>query len=191
MKIFCTTLTLLITCLAWGQSYLYEASEAYPYGRPNPDAPKEVTDYAKLIGTCDCKSVSRISRTEWADTVSMIWTFKYIMNGWGVQDMTLKGDGKHSGSIRQFNADSSKWYVHYYTGPSAVPMLPSWEGTTKTEDGSLVLYRENAAPNGMEGFFRLTFSNISDDGFHWAGEWVDKAETIVYPTWRIVCKKRK
>ena len=63
-----------------------------------------------------------------------------------VQDETLKSDGKHSGSIRQY--------------------LP-----------------------GMEGLFRLTFYDITNNGFKWIGEWVNKDETIEYPTWKIDCKK--
>ncbi|MEP5610934.1 MAG: hypothetical protein ABJP45_01730, partial [Cyclobacteriaceae bacterium] len=85
--------------------YDYAATAENPFGKLNPDAPKEVADYKNLIGICDCKSVTRIDRDNWADTVDMKWTFKYIMNGLAVQDQTLKADGTHSGSIRQYNAD--------------------------------------------------------------------------------------
>ena len=91
---------------------LYEASEEFPFGRINPDAPEQLADFASLIGICDCKSESRKADRSWAEPIDMTWKFKYIMNGLAVQDETLKEDGKHSGSIRQFIADSSKWYVH-------------------------------------------------------------------------------
>ena len=110
------------------------------------------------------------------------------MNGLAVQDETLKEDGVYSGSIRQYNADSSRWYVHYYTTAAKVPTLPAWEGN-KNQSGEIVLYRPQTAPNGMEGMFRLTFSNISETGYDWTGAWVDPSETIEYPTWKIFCQR--
>ncbi len=160
-----------------------------PYGIPNQNAPKEILDYADLIGKCNCKSVSRISQTEWADTVAMTWEFKYIMNGMAIQDQTLKADGNHSGSIRQFNSDSSRWYVHYYSSSVAIPAMSVWEGN-KNENNDIVLYKNQPSPNGTEGFYKIVFSNISKDGFDWTGAWVNKDESIIYPTWKIFCKKQ-
>ncbi len=168
--------------------YNYESTDEYPYGRLNPEAPKQTADYAPIIGRCECKSVARLNQTTWADTVMMQWTFKYIMNGMAVQDQTLKADGVHSGSIRQYNTDSSSWYVHYYSTSAATPILSAWSGN-KAENGDIVLYKDQPAPNGMEGFFKIVFSNITEKGFNWTGAWVDKTESITYPTWRIYCDK--
>lgn len=165
----------------------YEPNDEFPFGMLNPDAPKETADFAPMIGKCNCKSVNRNPDGTWNEEVDMTWTFKYIMNGMGVQDETLKADGKHSGSIRQFNADSSRWYVHYYSSPFASSTLPTWEGNKK--DDKIVLYREQKAPNGMEGFYRLTFYDMSETGYKWVGEWVDTTEKIIYPTWKISCIK--
>ena len=43
----------------------------------------------------------------------------------------------------------------------------------------------------MDGFYRLTFSDINSEGYQWAGEWVSKDETVVFPTWKISCTKRE
>ena len=189
MKLIFSFMACLLFCGVYGQvTYDYEPSQAYPYGRPHPEAPSQVRDFQGMIGKCQCKSVSRISQTEWADTVAMTWTFKYIMNGWAVQDETLKSDGVHSGSIRQFNPDSSLWYVHYYSSGAATPVLSAWEGDLR-ENGNIVLYRDQTAPNGMEGFYRITFHQIRKSGFDWVGEWVDQSETITYPMWKIFCKR--
>jgi len=186
------TLMILSSVFALAQSadqlYSYEPSDEYPFGQVNPDAPKQTADFAGLIGTCACKSISRIDRNTWADTTSMLWTWKYIMNGWGVQDETLKADGKHSGSIRQFIADSSRWFVHYYSSNGPTSTLPTWEGNKK-ENGDIILFKDQTAPNGTAGWFRLTFSNISDKGYNWIGEWTSKDESFVYPTWKIFCKR--
>lgn len=186
----------IIYCLFQGtvtvkgqNNYEYEPSSAHPFGLPNPEAPKEIMDFAPLIGECNCQSVSRIDQTTWADTVAMTWRFKYIMNGMGIQDETLKADGKHSGSIRQFIADSSRWFVHYYSSNAPSTSLSVWEGN-KSDNGNIILYRDQKAPNGMDGDYRLTFSAITAEGFNWTGEWVNKGETFVYPTWKIFCKKK-
>ena len=112
------------------------------------------------------------------------------MNGMAVQDETLKSDGRHSGSIRQFIADSSRWYVHYYSAAGPTTVLSAWEGNKKDEK-TIVLYRERKAPNGMDGYYRLTFYDISKTGYKWVGEWVDKTEKIIFPTWKIECVKAK
>lgn len=178
---------LMVNTLVFGQ-YDYEPSDLDPFGKPHPEAPQGIMDFQPLIGESTCQSVTRNQDGTWADSIQMLWRFKYIMNGWAVQDETLKADGRHSGSIRQFNQDSAKWYVHYYASAGPSPTLSSWEGS-KNDEGNIVLYREQKAPNGMDGFYRLTFSNISNTHFDWAGEWVNTDESIVYPTWRIYCKK--
>ena len=183
-------LVLLCATFSLSAQYDYEPSKEYPYGRLNPDAPQAVADYAALIGKCNCSYSTRNSEGNWSEPSGMTWVFKYIMNGMAVQDETLKPDGIHAGSIRQFNADSSKWYVHYYTMTAKPASLPSWEGG-KNDNGDIVLYNEQKAPNGMEGFYKITFSNISEEGFNWLGAWVDPQETIVYPLFKITCEKRK
>ncbi|MDY8138591.1 YybH family protein [Aquimarina sp. 2201CG5-10] len=179
---------LFTTTIAIAQSE-YEPSDAYPFGQPNPKAPKEITDYAPLIGICDCISQTRNQDQTWADPVKMTWEFKYIMNGMAVQDQTIKEDGKNSGSIRQFIADSSKWYVHYYSSASPSTVLSVWEGNKKED--KIILYRKQKAPNGMDGFYKIKFHDISEDGFKWIGAWVTTNESFSLPTWKIECTKRK
>jgi uncharacterized protein (TIGR02246 family) len=166
----------------------YSASPSNPYGKLNPESPAELADYAPLIGTCDCVSTLRKQDGSWADPENIVWKWKYIMDGTAVQDETYKPDGSHSGSIRQYIADSSRWYVHYYSNKAPSSILPAWEGGKRGD--SIVLYREQKAPNGMDGSYRITFSNMNELGFDWLGEWVDTTEKIRYPTWKIACKKR-
>lgn len=169
--------------------FAYEPTSSNPFGLPNPEAPEEIQDYHPMIGICDCISMRKGSDGAWGDSVEMSWEFRYIMNGMAIQDLTLKADGLHSGSIRQYNADSSKWYVHYYASASASAQLGTWEGGKNGEN--IILYKDQTAPNGMEGKYRITFSNISRSGFSWIGEWVTPDESVVFPTWKIQCIKRE
>lgn len=168
--------------------YPYEVSAEHPFGLPNPEAPQELLDFAPLIGECNCSSEKRGLDGNWTEPVNMIWRFKYIMNGMAVQDETLKADGTYAGSIRQFIPDSTKWYVHYYSSGSPSPVLPSWEGN-KNDEGDIVLYRDQKAPNGMEGDYKIVFSEISEKGFNWLGAWVSKDRSTAFPTWKISCTK--
>lgn len=79
--------------------------------------------------------------------------------------------------------------MHHYSSTSATPTLPSWEGV-KNEEGKIMLYKPQKAPNGADGFSRLTFYDISESGHKWKGEWVDTAETITYEFCKISCTKR-
>lgn len=168
--------------------YDFEPSREYPFGRANPEAPEEINDYQALIGICDCKSFKIGKNNVWQTPVDMSWEFKYIMNGMAILDQTLKEDGIHSGSIRQYNADSNKWYVHYYTTALASPKFRVWEGGKRGDE--IILYSNQKSPNGLDGFYKIRFYNISPDGFNWLGSWVNMDESIVFPTWKIECKKR-
>ncbi|MGJ8662054.1 MAG: hypothetical protein ACSHWU_00320 [Marinicella sp.] len=170
-------------------TYEYSANEAHPFGQYNPSAPAELLVFSPLIGQAHCQSVSRIDQNNWAEPVEMLWTFRYVLNGTAVQDDTLKSDHTHSGSIRQFNAESNKWHVYYYTSRAVPDELPVWTGGS--QGGDLVFWRAQKAPNGMEGFYRLTFYDISEMGYKWMGVWVDQNKTIEYPTWKIACHKIK
>ncbi|WP_323788190.1 hypothetical protein [Psychroserpens sp.] len=176
---FCST-------LCFGQ-YDYDVSKTNPYGLPNPEAPEQIKDFEPMIGLCNCKSTTRKQDGTWNTSEDITWEWKYILNGTAVQDLTLKPDGSHSGSIRQFIKDSSRWYVHWFSAKTPSTKFPVWEGNKK--DDKIVLYKEQKAPNGTDGFFRLTFYDMSKSGYKWIGEWVDTTETVVFPTWKIDCER--
>ncbi len=147
-----------------------------------------LTDFAPMIGTCNCESQRMGQDGKWLDPVKSTWTFKYIMEGRGIQDEFTQVDGLSGGSIRQFNDKEKKWYVHYYSSRAASPRLQSWEGE-KQKDGSILLYSPQKSSSGEGGFLKLRFYNISEKGYDWIGEWVNKDESKVSPFWKIICKK--
>ncbi|WP_460218325.1 hypothetical protein [Psychroserpens sp. MEBiC05023] len=182
-------LLFLCTLTVTHAQYEYDANDKHPFGKANPEASENIKDFESMIGSCHCKSTTRKQDGTWNDSEDMTWTWRYIMNGTAVQDETLKADGSHSGSIRQFIKDSSRWYVHWYSSKTPSTILPVWEGGKKED--KIVLYRDQTAPNGTEGYFRLTFYDMSKTGYKWIGEWVDKTETVIYPTWKIDCVRKK
>ena len=187
-KFFVVLLLIAGTTCAHTQSFSYEPSQNHPYGQKHPDAPEQLLDYSFMIGSCKCNSERRSPDGTWPEEpVEMLWKWKYIMNGWAIQDETLKEDGSHAGSIRQFIADSSKWYVHYYSNQFPSTSLNTWTGEKVGEE--IILNLEQKAPNGMDGWSRLTFYDMSEEGYKWKGEWVSLDESIRYPFWRIECRR--
>jgi hypothetical protein len=190
MKSFLTIILSMIFFLPIsGQSQIdqYEASEAFPFGQRNPAAPDQIDDFAPMIGICDCKSLRRNSDGSWQDTIDLVWKFKYVLNGTAIQDQTW-AEGIYATSIRQIQPDSALWVVGYNSYPTVNFSPKPWIG--KKEGDDIVLKLNQAAPNGMEGVSRLTFSAIRSEGFHWTGEWVSEANNIVFPFWYIWCEKR-
>ena len=189
-QFICTTLIQILVVVSFcAQDHMaYEVSASQPFGLPNPDAPEQIKDWAPLIGESTCISISRSNGQDWGEPVDMTWRWKYIMNGFAVQDETFKADNTFAGSIRQYIPDSALWYVHYYSVPFPSTTLPSWEGGIQ-EDGKIILYRDQKAPNGMDGKYKINFYDITDDSFKWLGEWVTPDESFSYPTWKIECKK--
>lgn len=186
MKTKTLLLALLVSATAIAQSYDYNPSPEHPYGKVHPDAPEQVQDFEELIGECHCWSKNRNQDRTWNKPITMVWQWKYIMNGTAVQDETFKEDGIHSGSIRQFHPDSLQWYVHYYSNRLSTS-LPTWTGG---KDGDILRFvQPQKAPNGMDGISRLTFYDISKEGYKWVGEWVSTDGKYVYPFWKIVCTR--
>ena len=167
----------------------YEPSQINPYGLPNPDAPKEITDFAPMIGICDCKSVARNPDGTWQDTLDMVWKFKYIMNGTAVQDEVWRVNQLYAGSIRQFQKDSAQWVVTYFSYPSVAYTPGVWHG--KKMDNKIVLNQPQKAPNGMDGFSELTFYEWDENGFRWKGQWVKDDKQFTWPFWNIECTRRR
>ena len=54
MKIYLFLILLLLIVWSSLAQESYAVSPEHPFGKLNPEAPKEVGDYAALIGTCDC-----------------------------------------------------------------------------------------------------------------------------------------
>lgn len=166
----------------------YSPSAKSPFGQPDPKFEEFLKDYEKLIGLCDCVSVQMGANQQWGKPVNTVWEWKYVMNGKAIQDINRREDGSSSSSIRLYNADSAQWYVTYFSGNLTSTMPSTW--VSRKGENPLVLYLPQKAPNGFDGFSRLTFQNITDQGFEWRGAWVDPTGSAVFPFWKIDCKKR-
>lgn len=169
----------------------YEPNDLQPLGSYNPAAPEEVKQFDFMVNVCDCKSVNRNPDGTWQDTVAMVWMAKYILNGTAIQDYSWKAGGLASSSVRQYDTVSHQWVVTFFSFPGVSTSPGSWLGSWDDAGKKMVLSLPQKAPNGMEGNSVLTFSDISEKGFRWEGQWVKDDGSITYPFWRISCIRRK
>ncbi|MDA1372108.1 MAG: hypothetical protein O2971_15265 [Proteobacteria bacterium] len=165
---------------------LYEPSAEFPYGRPNPDAPPELAQFDFMVGENDCSEERLNNATgEW-DPGQRTWDAYYYINGYAIRD-TGRSGAATNGNLRLFDTAAGQWLVTFYSMPAY--STGTWAGGM--EGGAMVLRQPQKAPGtDLDGFSRLTFSNITQQGFDWVGEWVSADDdSVVFPFWRISCQK--
>jgi len=163
----------------------YEPSVDYPFGRINPDAPAELQQFSFMVGRNDC-SEERLNNAsgEW-DPGSRTWDAHYYLNGNAIRDVGRSGAATN-GNIRVYDAATGQWHVTYFSTP--VYGSGVWSGGV-VEDRIELEQAQKAPGTDIDGINRLTFFDINDEGFQWKGEWVSLDGSVVFPYWRISCRK--
>lgn len=161
----------------------YEASAAYPYGRPNPDAPTELAQFAFFIGEYECVDRQKNAEGEWREFPAF-WNARYFLNGFGIQDHYY-ADGFQTSNIRVFFPNENVWKVTYVSAPSYG--TGTWEGTKQGDD--IVLERHPNPPNSAAAFSRLTFYDITDESFEWKAESIREGQEPS-ANWTSSCKRK-
>jgi len=186
--LLCMTILALFGCnsSAWRASgLLYEPNDEYPFGRPNPAAPTELAQFGFIIGANDCDEQRLNNATGDWDNSNRSWDAYYYMNGFAITDMGRSGSATN-GNIRLFDSAEQLWKVTFFSMPAY--STGTWVGGM--EEGNMVLRQAQKAPGtDFDGFSRLTFSNISTNGFDWDGEWESIDGSTVVPFWRMQCQK--
>ena len=165
---------------------LFEPSEEFPFGRPNPDAPPELAQFAFMVGRNDCSEERLNSATgEWENS-TRTWDAAYYLNGYAIRDSGRSGLA-NNGNIRLFDSESGQWVVTFFSMPNFGSGI--WRGGM--EGKNMVLRQPQKAPGtDLDGVSRLTFSGISSSSFDWDGEWVSADGSVVFPFWKIRCTRR-
>lgn len=165
----------------------YEPDAEFPFGRPNPEAPPELQQFAFMVGQNDCVDERLNQATgEWV-TTERTWDAYYYLNGRAIRD-TGRSGATTNGNVRIFDIGSGQWRVTFFSAP--VYGTGTWVGGMEGEE--MVLRLPQKAPGTeIDGFSTLTFSNISAQGFDWSGVWVSADGDVEFPFWRISCEKRQ
>jgi len=134
------------------------------WGTANKEAPDEVKQYGQLAGLWAIKTKNMDRAGKWSDGKPAFWVFKYILDGFAVQDLYLqdKGDGTDVKitQIRQFDLKIKKWTV-------------AWINTVSTKNGSFISHKEDDAMIMIDAKqledpkYRVVFKNMSAETFVW------------------------
>jgi len=161
----------------------YEPSPAYPHGRAHPDAPEELEQFAFFIGEFDCIDRQRNNDGDWREFPA-IWNASYFLGGFGIQDKYY-AQGFQTSNVRMFFPNEGVWKVSYFSAPT----YASGEWVGKKQGDDIVLDRTFDRADGTSSVSRLTFYDISDEGFEWKGESI-RGDADPVATWTSSCKRR-
>ncbi len=151
----------------------YNPGPAYPFGRPHPEAPSELAQFAFMIGEFDC--VDEIRQQDGSKLrFRAIWNARYFLNGYGIQDEYWT-PRFFTSNIRIYDPDADKWKVTFFRMPGYQSGV--WEGG---KEGKEMKMRSGGRTSGPA----LTFHNITPDSFAWKSGGED-------PGWTSSCVRRR
>ncbi len=151
----------------------YAPSPAHPFGRPHPDAPPELAQFAFMIGEFDC--VDEIRQGDGSRLrFRAIWNARYFLNGFGIQDEYWT-PRFFTSNLRIFDPASGRWQVTFFRMPGYQSGV--WQGG---KEGETMVMRQGGKTSGPG----LTFHDISADGFEWHSGGDD-------PSWTSSCLRRR
>lgn len=160
----------------------YEASPAFPNGRIHPEAPRELAQFSFMIGAHECVDRRRNEDGEWIE-FQAIWNARYFLNGFAIQDHYFAPDFQTS-NIRIYDANEGAWKVTFFSSPKY--SSGTWRGNRK--ENSIVLERM-VGVEPSKSISRLTFFDISEQGFEWKAELIADGQPIAL-SWTSSCKRK-
>lgn len=151
------------------------------FGKPNPNAPAALSQFAFLIGRWRCEAKVRSAEGEW-QTFEAAWLGRYILDGYAIADeyrMTgASGDLIVLGmNFRAFDVARQGWKIKWLNALSGtwVDLGPEELGGVSF-DGQSIVYAFKE-PMAAHAFTRATYTNISETHFTWRGEKSDLGES--------------
>ena len=144
------------------------------FGKPNPNAPEELSRFAFLIGNWRCEARVQLANGEW-QTFQATWLGRFILDGYAIADeyrMTgPSGELIVLGlNLRTYDASKRSWNMKSLSALSGTWVdLGSDQLGGARIDGQSVIYvlRE---PMAGHAYTRATYTKNSDNHFTWRGE---------------------
>jgi len=151
----------------------YAPNPAFPFGRMNPAAPRELKQFSFMVGEFDCIDKMRQKDGTWK-FFPAIWNAHYFLNGLGIQDEYWTPEFFTS-NIRIYDPKEALWKVTFFQMPRYQSGV--WYGV---KEGDKMVMRKGKEATGPG----LTFHEISDDGFQWRSGGDN-------PGWTSSCRRRR
>ena len=142
------------------------------FGRPNPDAPRELEEFAFLIGEWRCDIRIRAADDGY-ETHEGSLVARYTLDGYAIVDefRQIGPSGelvRFGATYRSYNKDTRAWVMRWHDALNStwLELGPEDLGGVHVEDDSIT-FKHRYPPNGL---VRIRFSNISADRFTWSAD---------------------
>jgi hypothetical protein len=146
----------------------------HEYGKPNPNAPQELSQFAFLVGKWRGEAKLKREDGTW-ENLKALWEGRYILDGYAIADeyrmTTPAGELLVLGiNLRSYDAKKKAWNLKWLNA-----LAGTWTDLGPEElggvvaDGKAISYRMKE-PVARHAFTRATYTNISADHFTWRGD---------------------
>jgi hypothetical protein len=144
------------------------------YGRPNPDAARELSRFGFLIGSWRCDARLKREDGSWGP-LEASWVGRYILDGYAIMDefrmTTPAGDLLVLGvNLRTYDPKKKAWNLKWVNALDATWVDLAPEELGGVEIGSQSISYTFREPSGAHPLTRATYLDMSPDGFTWRGE---------------------
>jgi hypothetical protein len=151
------------------------------YGKPNPNAPRELSQFAFLVGRWRGEAKLKQEDGAW-ESLDALWEGRYVLDGYAIADeyrmMTPAGELLVLGmNFRSYDVKKKAWNLKWLDARAGTwtDLGPEDLGGVVT-DGKAISYRMKE-PLARHAFTRATYTNISSDHFTWRGDRSDDGKT--------------
>lgn len=147
------------------------------YGKPNPNAPPELSRWAFLIGKWRCEAKLKQGDGTWED-LKATWEGRYILDGYAIGDeyrmTTPAGELMVLGlNVRSYDAKKKAWNMKWLNALAGIwtDLGPEELGGVRADEKSISYSMKERLPSmPSHAFTHATYANISADHFTWRGE---------------------
>jgi hypothetical protein len=143
------------------------------YGKPNPKAPPELSQFAFIIGKWRCDVKLKGEDGTW-QPYQATWVGHYILDGYVIADeyrMTNQTGALvvHGMNFRSYSVEKKTWVMRWLNATGFwLELGPENLGGVHVAPKTITFnFIDTFAPNSLT---RVTFSNITENHFTWSGE---------------------
>lgn len=144
------------------------------YGKPNPKAPLELSQFSFIIGNWQCDARVKGADGKWERYLAT-WNGRYILDGYVIADeyrMTDLAGGLivHGMNFRSYNTEKKTWVMKWLsaTGSFWMDLGPESLGGVRVDSETVTFKLKDATDSDV--LSRVTFSNIAQSRFTWSSE---------------------
>jgi hypothetical protein len=154
---------------------MHEVSQQF--GKPNPNAPPELSQFAFLIGNWTFEAKVKMAEAR-SRPFKGTWCGRYILDGYAISDEYRMSDlsGKLivlGLNLRSYDVSKQTWNIKWLNALTGTWMnlAPSGLGGVRSDGHSMIYaFKETAPLDSAHLYTRVTYTKVSESRFTWMGE---------------------